>query len=345
MWARLKTFKNSSKGGEDPKDVNVNDEYLSVFKTKSYADFQMKAQLLVDHSSDISDFLLETGQEAIARILEKSNFSTKSKHKGLLNNYFDISAEGSIICSNLLTSINIVRTNYKFVQRALNTVGDHHTPNNLKFVKNELRSYDRLSNPFSNPNQDDFKLFHDHYSSVLQQLKIKKKQIAKKIKMFNCAKHTAGACITAACGAAATAAIFVAAHSVFGLLLAPTILSYSLKKTLSFQFLSSRVLKKVRKQLDIAAKGAYILKRDFDTMSRLVVRLYDEIEHSKAVIQFCLERKDDKFSLQEVVKELRKSDVGFRKQLEDLEEHVYLCLVTINRARALVIAEMTVPSE
>lgn len=98
-------------------------------------------------------------------------------------------------------------------------------------------------------------------------------------------------------------------------------------------------LGKVYDQLDIAAKGTYILNRDFETMSRLVARLHDEIEHNRAMVQFYLDRKEDKFSLQ-IVKELKKSDVGFRKQMEEVEEHVYLCLVTINRVRALVIKEM-----
>lgn len=112
------------------------------------------------------------------------------------------------------------------------------------------------------------------------------------------------------------------------------------KKFLRFRFLGSGLLSKVGKQIDVAAKGTYILNRDFDTLSRLVARLHDEVEHKKAMVRFCWERREDKFCLQ-VVKEIKKSDVGFRKQVQELEEHVYLCLVTINRARALVIREMT----
>lgn len=112
------------------------------------------------------------------------------------------------------------------------------------------------------------------------------------------------------------------------------------KKFLRFRFLGSGLLSKVGKQIDVAAKGTYILNRDFDTLSRLVARLHDEVEHKKAMVRFCWERREDKFCLQ-VVKEIKKSDVGFRKQVQELEEHVYLCLVTINRARALVIKEMT----
>ncbi|WOG97153.1 hypothetical protein DCAR_0416492 [Daucus carota subsp. sativus] len=134
----------------------------------------------------------------------------------------------------------------------------------------------------------------------------------------------------------------LAAHTLTALLMGPALFSLPLKpikkKIMDFKFLRSGVLSKVGEQLDVAAKGTYILNRDFDTMSRLVARLHDEIEHNKTMIQFFLDRKEHTFALQ-VVKELKKNDVGFRKQVEELEEHVYLCLVTINRARALVIKE------
>ncbi|PIN01945.1 hypothetical protein CDL12_25550 [Handroanthus impetiginosus] len=112
------------------------------------------------------------------------------------------------------------------------------------------------------------------------------------------------------------------------------------KKFLDIRFLKSEFLRKIREQLDVAAKGTYILNRDFDTMSRLVSRLQDEIEHNNAMIKFCLDRREDKLSFQ-VLKELKKGGFGFMKQVEELEEHVYLCLVTINRARALVIKEIS----
>ncbi|KAL5703631.1 hypothetical protein ACHQM5_022159 [Ranunculus cassubicifolius] len=348
MWARIKSFNKSSIGGNEVRannrSPNIREEYLSAFKTKSYADFQLKVQLLATQSSFSSPFcytiFLEPGQEAIATILQKSNFSKKSKLKTLFHNYFNISAEASNICSDLLKSIIRIRTNYKFIQRALNTIGDEYSPSHLKFVSDELRSFNLMVNPFANPNHQDFKLIHARYSSVLHHLKSKKKKITKKIKILNCFKHTTGACVAVACGAAAIIAVIVAAHTLCGLLMGPAILTFPIKKKIHLQYFESGFLKKVGKQVDVAAKGAYILNRDFDTMSRLVSRLYDEIEHSKTMIRFCLERVEDKFSLQEVMKELRKSDLGFRKQLEDLEEHVCLCLVTINRARCAVISEM-----
>ncbi|KAF2291147.1 hypothetical protein GH714_020351 [Hevea brasiliensis] len=185
----------------------------------------------------------------------------------------------------------------------------------------------------------------EEYSSVLHHLKSKRKKLAREMKLISCIHKASGVCITAACSLIAITAVVLAAHTLTAIVMGPAVFSFPIKglkkKILRFRFLrSGTFLRKVAQQLDMAAKGTYILNRDFDTMSRLVARLHDEVEDNKAMIQFCLESREDKFSLQ-VVKELHKSDIGIRKQLEELEEHVYLCLLTINRARGLVIKEMT----
>ncbi|KAH7568069.1 hypothetical protein JRO89_XS07G0227000 [Xanthoceras sorbifolium] len=151
------------------------------------------------------------------------------------------------------------------------------------------------------------------------------------------------------CSLIAITAIVLAAHSLTALLMGPLFFSFPtkcFKKKLFRRFRCLRrsgLLKKVREQLDVAAKGTYILNRDFDTIGRLVARLHDEVEHNKAMMRLCLERSsgEERFSLHVVVNELKKSSVGFQMQVEELEEHVYLCLVSINRARALLIKEMT----
>jgi len=170
-----------------------------------------------------------------------------------------------------------------------------------------------------------------------------KKKVARKIKLMKYLKKTIGICVTAACGIIAITAMVIATHALTTLIMGPAILSFpfkQLKRKLQIYKLSRKgSLSKVYDQLDIAAKGTYILNKDFDTVSRLVARLHDEIEHNRAMVKFCLDRKEDIFSLH-VVKELKKSGVGFRTQVEELEERVCLCLVTINRARALVIKEI-----
>ncbi|KAJ7974047.1 UPF0496 protein [Quillaja saponaria] len=349
---------NINKDGKDLKDacrksLNVNEEYFSALRTKSYADFLTKAQLLVNqvpfsssnyYHDQFSEILLEPDQETIPSIVDSAILSINPELKGLMLKYFDISAEASAICSHLLKSINQIQYHYQFIQRAINVIDNDNSTKKVKLIVLELNSFIVLNNPLSNLKKQDFKLIHDKYSSVLHRLKSMRKKVARKIKLMKYFKKACRIGFTAACGLVAITAIVIAAHTFTALVMGPALFSLPVKrlkkKLLRFKLLKSGMLSKVGEQLDVAAKGTYILNRDFDTMSRLVARLHDEIEHNKEMIQFCLERKEDKFSLQ-IVKELKKSENGFRKQVEELEEHVYLCLVTINRARALVIKEIT----
>ncbi|KAH7525114.1 hypothetical protein FEM48_Zijuj06G0190800 [Ziziphus jujuba var. spinosa] len=339
------------------KSFNVNEEYLSALRTKSYADFFTKAQLLVNQDSssssssssynphlNFSEILLEPCQEAIPGILDSPILSKIPKLKSLLLNYFDISAEASNICSHLLKTINRIQSSHSFIQLSLDEIEDYSPPDKLKPIISDLVNiFVVQTNPFSNLNNHDFKLIHDKHSSVLHRLKSMRKKVCRKIKLIKYLKKATGICVTAACGLVALIAIVLAAHTLTALLMGPALFSFPFKslkeKITDLPFLRSGFLRTVGEQLDVAAKGTYILDRDFDTMGRLVARLHDEVEHNRSMVKFCMERKEERFCLQ-VVKELKKSSNGFRKQVEELEEHLYLCLVTINRARALVIKEM-----
>lgn len=335
-----------SSGGEN---LNVNEEYLGALRTKSYAEFFTKAQsVLVNYEPSLSfchkrfsEILLEPNQDTIKPLLESSSFlSRKSDLKRLLFNYFDISAEASKFCSHLLRTINELQLNHNLKNQIFEKINDH-SPN---FIFSELCSINFHKNPLSNNlNQNDFTRIRDKYSSVLQHLRSKKKSVARRIKLIKCFNKASGVCVTLACGVTAVAAMVLAAHTLAALVMGPALFCLPMKplkkKVLSIRLLKYGFLRKIGEQLDVAAKGTYILNRDFDTMSRLITRVYDEIEHNKEMINLCLDRREDRFSLQ-ILKELKKTDFGFRKQVEELEEHVYLCLLTINRARALVVKEI-----
>ncbi|XP_021903524.1 UPF0496 protein At1g20180-like [Carica papaya] len=353
------------KNGASSRILNVKEEYLSALRTKSYADFFSKAQSLFNrfpsssssssssspstNHHKLSEILLEPGQDTIPTLLESALILSKLPQlKLLILDYFDISAEASKICSHLLATIKQTQHNHRFIQRAIDAAAaaDH---DQHQLVLSQLRSFTKLSNPFSNlHNNDYFKPIHDKYSSVLNQLKVSSKKVTKRIKIIKCIHTASGVGITAACGLLTIAAICVAAHTLTAIVMGPAIFSFPAKvfkkaKNCKLDFLKNEFLRKIREQLDAAAKGTYILNREFDTMSRLVARLHDEVEHNKKMIGFYLDQ-DRMFSVHAVVKELKKSDVKFRKQMKELEEHVYLCLVTINRARSLGINQMISPS-
>ncbi|XP_039039872.1 UPF0496 protein At1g20180-like [Hibiscus syriacus] len=336
------------------KSLNVNDEYLSTLRTKSYLEFSSKAQVLANEPSSPFKFfqLLEPCQDTVSSILESTILAELPELKTLILDYFDVSAEASRICGHLLAKINQIQRYYQFIQGAIDSLDEYYrSPEKFGQVLSELNSFVALKNPFSNPNKHDFKTINEKYSSILHHLKSKKRKVSRKIKMIKFIHKASGICLMTACGLIVVIAIVIAVHTLAPLLMAPAILSFvpvkllKKKKTMIFKklpCLKCGFLRKVGDQLDVAAKGTYILNRDFDTMSRIVSRMNDEVEHKKEIIQICLERQreDHRFCLQ-IVKELNKCNSGFWKQVQELEEHVYLCLVTINRARALVIKEMT----
>ncbi|KAJ1424983.1 hypothetical protein SESBI_11377 [Sesbania bispinosa] len=310
MLTKLLAWKpNQVKEHKDaPKSINLHEEYQRALRTSSYA------ELLANQPSlnKITETFVEPGQETIASIVDSATISKKPELKNTMLSYFDISAEASYICSHLLKSINQVNSAYQFIQRALDD-----TSENSEEIIIELNSLIFSDNPFANLNDNDFMLINDKHLLVLHHLKSMRKKVGKKIKVIKYLKKASGICVTAFCGL-----IVKAAHT-------PTALIRGYKLSGS----GSLTLSGVYDQLDIAAKGTYILNRDFETMRTLVGKVHDEIEHNRAMVQFCLERKEEIFTLQ-IVKELKKGDVKFMKQMEELEEQVYLCLGTINQARA-----------
>lgn len=333
---------------------NVNEEYMQAFRTKSYLDMWSKAQSQIQRREEesltsspfhsyfhLSDFLLEPQQETLLAIIDDSHPHT------LILDYFEGSLEACRICDFILHCITQTHSNYHIIQTVLRqtkrTKGNY-TGKQCQFITTEFASFAKLENPLSGTNLVDFQQIHDVYGSMLKRLMSTCRKLKRKVKVINFCKKATGLSLQAGFGALAALTIVLAAHTFIGLLATPIVMSSATTFLKKYRFVSIKKLKArslVRlAQLDTAAKGAYILDRDFDTIGRLTTRLRDEIEHSKAIVQMCLQGTDNKSLLKEVVKALRNNESCFLEQLEELEEHVYLCFLTINRARGLVVEEM-----
>ena len=94
-------------------------------------------------------------------------------------------------------------------------------------------------------------------------------------------------------------------------------------------------------QLDLAAKGVYVLINDLDTMSRMVKRLNVEVEHRKVVAEVCVRNGKSEILLKQVMRDFHEHESSFLEQLEELEGHIYLCFLTTNRSRRLVVQQIT----
>ncbi|KAF3495967.1 hypothetical protein DY000_02055184, partial [Brassica cretica] len=326
--------------------LSVNEEYKEAFRTKSYLDIRTKAedQLGITLSSKLSssppssshsppssdlifhshftDYLLDPPQETLDALMQDSSFHN------LLANFFDFSSDACDVCESLLQSIQQIKINHVKIKRVIK-IGERVCNNGAKtperaLIFQELSRYALLKNPlYSIINQAQFRRVHDANSELLARLTSKRRRIRRK-------------------------------DSILGVLVAPAMLGLcslgllrkkkkKAKRNMKSKSKTDPTLEKLGTQMDIAAKGMFIMINDLDTLSRLAGRLCDEIEHRKTVAAMCA--KSGKIEvLKEALREFSGHEERFLEQLQELEEHLYLCFHTINRSRRLVFAQITGPS-
>ncbi|CAN1234964.1 UPF0496 protein At3g49070 [Linum perenne] len=343
------------------KGLNLNDEYHRTLRTQSYVEFSTKAQTLANHhnSPSLASFhheplllhLLEPDQGSIRSVLESSTIviSEFPELKPVFVDYFDSTAGSSRLCTHLLAHIARI-AHPKFVHQVFDEMSE--TESCISELMNFLVS--ESSNSFSSI-EDLIDGIRNQYSSVLEELKSRRRKVKRKIKVIGCINRVAGISVAAACGVLALTAVVLAAHTFTALVMGPMAVvgggigpvKKLVNRVLRFKVMTSiGVLKRVHRQLDVAAKCMYILNRDMETVSRLVTRLHDEVEHGKEMTKFWSEKmsksRDNATTFKaQVAKEMKRKDCELRKQVDELEELLCLCLLTINRGRGLVAHELT----
>jgi hypothetical protein len=215
----------------------------------------------------------------------------------------------------------------------------------------ELAAYALLENPLSMFSTTvKFNDFHDNNLVLLHGLNSEQRKIMRKAKFRRICMKVGGGCLVISHTALLIALLVIAIHGIAGIVAAPGIMGCSLYvfrkqiKLVHRGLETSLLEKRLGAQIDLAAKGTYILIKDFDTMSRLVRRLFDEVERRKALADMCVRNKKPEL-LKEVVKEFHTHDLCYLEQLEELEQHIYLCFHTINRSRRLVMDEIMAAPE
>ncbi|XP_059636631.1 UPF0496 protein At1g20180 [Cornus florida] len=343
-------------------NLNINDEYKKAFRTKSYIEMlnKVEGQLgrrslnkLLSSSSlvHLSDTLLEPPQETLVDIVAGSNLHH------LLIDYFESSLEACHICELLLRSVHQTRSNYQIIRRVIKLTKRlydrrRENPKNDQYcdaIFGELSSFASLKNPLSVISIKKFRDVHDRNDFLLQRLTSKRRRVRRRAKMTRGLKKMIvgfGLVVSYSVIAILLLAL-TAGHGMVGLIAAPAVIGYSLcslKKKSKMageigHYFKTSFQERLGEQLEVAKKGVYILMNDFDTMSQLVRRLENEMEHSKEIAHMCV-RNGKSEVLKEVVRELEIHEASFVEQLEELEEHLYLCFLTINRSRTLVIQEI-----
>ncbi|KAK1388573.1 Single hybrid motif superfamily protein [Heracleum sosnowskyi] len=356
--------------------LNVNEEYKKAFRTQSYADICNKIQGHMERKSmDIMNKLSSSSSSSSPSSSPSSSSIPLFVHlsenlleprpqklddiiKGhdlhpLLIDYFDVTTESCHLCELLLRSIHQARANHKLITRVikLNKKAREDHDRYCKAIIRELASFSLKKNPLSSLSVLQFRDNHDSRNILLHGLMLQCQKITRRIKMKNLFKKIVGCSIVVAYTAVTITLLVLAFHAMVGIVATPAVLKFFLgfntitKRTKEMSKDKSELLfkgnsrERTRAQLDVAAKGVFILINDFNTMSQLVRRLNDEIEHRKAIANMCV-RNGKIEVLKEVVREFRIEEKCFLEQLEELEDHIYLCFLTINRSRRLVVEEL-----
>ncbi|KAL3593015.1 hypothetical protein D5086_011655 [Populus alba] len=339
-WAKLKsTF---SRAGRSPKErasslsnkLNVNEEYKEAFRTKSYVEMWSKVQ----------DQLRKTRVDGVDKVTSPSTPLPFYLH---LSDYmFEPQQQAT-----LREMIESLRFHHFLIDYFEARSEAYYSDKICIAMFRELAAYALLENPLSMFfTTVKFSDFHDNNLVLLHGLNSEQRKITRKAKFRRVCMKVGGGCLVISHTALLIALLVIAIHGIVGIVAAPVIMGCSLYvfrkqiKLVHRGLETSLLEKRLGAQLDLAAKGTYILIKDFDTMSRLVRRLFDEVEHRKALADMCVRNKKPEL-LKEVVKEFHTHDLSYLEQLEELEQHIYLCFHTINRSRRLVMDEIMVAPE
>ncbi|XVE94517.1 hypothetical protein REPUB_Repub02eG0015500 [Reevesia pubescens] len=337
--------------------TNVNEEYKEAFRTKSYVEMwsQVHGQLektsfdrLPSSSSipnfqiNLSEYLLKPRQETLDKI-ERLNFDH------ILLEYFEAGLEACNFCELLLQSIHQTRVYYQKIRRVIKIskrMQEFSDDEQCRVILKELAGFALLKNPLSIISPVQYRKIHETNLDLFRKLTSKREKIKRKAKSKRISKQIGSLCLVISHTGLVIALLVLAFHSMIGIIAAPGLAAWFFgirkkRKTRSSdqQGVKTSLLERLGVQLDISAKGIYILINDFDSISRLVWRLHDEIEHRKAIANMCV-RNGKIEVLKEVVREFCMHDSSFIEQLKELEEHTQLCFHTINRSRGLVIQDI-----
>lgn len=285
-----------------------------------------------------SGYLLEPQQETLMKMIE----SLHCHH--LLVDYFEASVEAYNVCELLLRSVHQTRTNYRRIQRVIKISENLH---DCRAISKHLVAFASSKNPLSIISTVKFRDYRDGKMLLFSSLTSKGKKIRRRAKFNKLLKKVGAYSLVISQTALLIALLVLILHSMVGIVAAPGLMVPCLvvfkRKLMKLVHRGPKtsLLEKFAAQLDVAAKGVYILINDFDTISRMVKRLHDEVEHRKDIAKMCF-RSGNSEILKEVVKEFHMHESSFLEQLKELEDHICLCFLTINRSRRLVLQEIMV---
>lgn len=319
----------TSNTNEEPANLDLTDQYALAFQTPSYNYIWSKIHQDPNPTLSLGQLnLLQPDRTAVEQALQQTGSTNLTR---LVSDYFDRSEHTSRLCLLLQQSIEQTRALYSPLHDLFFlSPSSSFSQSQLNWAFDILSEFHAQENPFSiRPDFGDVRL-------CLSQLKLQLDGCLHRAQARSRLARNSAICLVGTAIGVALSAIIIATHALGALVAAPF-----------FPFLpagfATQQLRHIS-QLDAAARGAYVLHNDLDTIDRLVARLHDAVETDRMVVQYGLQRGREPFTIMEVVKLLKKNQPNFEHQLKDLEEHVCLCFATVNRARSLLLQQIFVPN-
>ncbi|KAL2334250.1 hypothetical protein Fmac_015463 [Flemingia macrophylla] len=298
---------------------SISREYHLAVHTASYIEIRSNVEAQSHH--------LNPTRERVKEALP----STPTRLTRLLSTFFDHTETASDLCLHLRRTLLHARELHAPLHDLLKTLDPTHpTPRDCDRALQLLHPFETLQNPIPD---NTFSAVRAALSALKTLLDRRTAKSLSRLRLFRHAVRGSAVCLVAIAVTVVAATVAATVHALVTLPAAGAGVAVPVCAS------EKRETARLR-QLDAAARCAYVLSNDLGTIDALVSRLRAAVEADKVLVRLGLERENERYLVQEVIKQLWKSHQGFLLQIEELEEHIFLCFYNINKARLLVLQEI-----